>query len=255
MSWTVLKVAPSGTHHTNTDGSPAYPQRFDEVLKFHAPGRAPVRRADEAWHILPDGSAAYSRRFQKTFGYYEGWAAVMGKHGWHHITIEGRDAYAHRYAWCGNFQGERCAVREAGGAYLHILGDGRPAYTQRWSYAGDYRDQVAVVQSPDGLSTHIDQDGQIVHGRWFVDLDVFHKQFARARDENGWTHVDRTGRPIYERRFAAVEPFYNGQARVERFDGAIEIVDESGRTVVGVRRPQSSQFAGHGPASKPARGA
>jgi len=243
MSWKHLTVASDGSHHTSGPGEPAYSERFDEVLKFHAPGLAPVRRGLEAWHIRPDGSAAYTRRFERTFGYYEGLAAVADSNGWHHITAEGQDAYANRYAWCGNFQGLRCTVRDFSGAYLHILNDGLPLYTQRWRYAGDYRDGVVVVQADDGRSTHLDNEGRMLHGRWFVDLDVFHKAFARARDEDGWTHVDATGTPIYERRFAAVEPFYNGQARVERFDGALEVINESGVTVVELRPPRRSEFA------------
>ena len=54
---------------------------------------------------------------------------------------------------------------------------------------------------------------------------------ARARDD-GWMHIDATGRPLYRRRFAALEPFYNGQARVERFDGTLEVMDEAGRRLV-----------------------
>jgi hypothetical protein len=87
------------------------------------------------------------------------------------------------------------------------------------------------VQAADGRSTHVDLDGRMVNGRWFLDLDVFHKGFARARDDGGWTHVDTSGSPAYSRRFAAVEPFYNGQARVERFDGGLEVIDESGTAI------------------------
>lgn len=78
-----------------------------------------------------------------------------------------------------------------------------------------------MVRGADRCSTHIEPDGGILHGRWYLDIDVFHKGFARARDEEGWMHVDFCGRPIYPRRFAMVEPFYNGQARVERMDGGL----------------------------------
>jgi hypothetical protein len=64
---------------------------------------------------------------------------------------------------------------------------------------------------------------------------VLHKGFARARDGAGWTHVDRAGRPAYVRRFAMVEPFYNGQARVERHDGGLAVIDERGERVVELR--------------------
>ncbi len=228
-------VAGDGTHHL-LDGHPLYDERFDEVLKFHGPGLAAVRRGGAAWHIRTDGRAAYARRFSRTFGFYEGLAAVDSGDGWHHIRPDGSDAYAARHLWCGNFQGARCTVRRADGRYLHITADGQPAYDQRWAYAGDFRDGVAVVAREDGRSTHIDRDGELLHGRWFVDLDVFHKGLARARDERGWMHVDARGRPHHARRFASVEPFYNGQARAEEHDGSVVIVDESGRTWATVRQ-------------------
>lgn len=235
MSWTRLAVSPDRTHHVGEDGSPAYGERFDEVLKFHAPGLAPALRDARAWHIDADGSPAYPRRFARTFGFYEERAAVVGADGWHHIDPGGADVYARRYGWCGNFQGGRCAVREMDGSYLHIDRAGHAVYPARWRYAGDYRDGVAVVQAADGRSTHVDCDGRLLHGRWFHDLDVFHKGFARARDERGWMHVDLTGTPAYARRFAMVEPFYNGQARVERFDGGLEVVDERGAGILVLR--------------------
>ncbi|WP_163783377.1 methyltransferase [Myxococcus vastator] len=243
MNWTHLGVAPDGTHHITPSGAAAYSQRYDQVLKFHAPGLAPVSQGGHAWHIAPDGSAAYPQRFTRTFGFYEGLAAVVGLDGAHHITPDGRQAYAGRYAWCGNFQSGRCTVRDITGSYLHITTDGCPVYPERWCYAGDYRDGSAVVQAAGGRSTHIDLNGGAVHGRWYVDLDVFHKGYARARDDDGWTHVDMSGNPAYARRFAIVEPFYNGQARVERFDGALEVIDETGATIVEPRPPRRMEFA------------
>lgn len=243
MNGLQFKVAPDATHHLNENGLPAYAERFDEVLKFHLPGLAPVVRRGEAWHICPDGSPAYTRRFSRTFGFYEGFASVVGRDGCHHITPDGQDVYGDRYAWCGNFQGGRCTVRQTDGTYFHLGTDGQSAYTQRWTYAGDYRDGIAVVQARNGRSTHLDVHGGLMHGQWFVDLDVFHKGFARARDDDGWMHVDERGKPIYTRRFASVEPFYNGQARVERFDGALEVINETGRLVVEIRPPLRSEFA------------
>lgn len=243
MSWHSFEVSPCATHHVDEHGGPVYVQRFDEVLKFHPPGLAPVRSGGQAWHIRSDGLPAYARRFARTFGYYEALAAVVAEDGWHHITADGTDAYARRYAWCGNFQRDRCAVREHNGNYLHITPEGEAAYPDRWHYVGDYRDGMAVVQGGDGYSTHIRLDGTLVHGKWFVDLDVFHKGFARARDDDGWMHVDLEGRPAYGRRFNAVEPFYNGQARVERLDGALEVIDENGVTLVQLRPARHSEFA------------
>ena len=242
MNWRGASVSPSGTHHVR-DGAPLYDERFDEVLKFHEPGLAAVRRGEQAWHVRSNGKPAYDRRFDRTFGFYEGLAAAAVPDGWRHIRPDGTDLYEARYAWCGNFQDGRCAVRESGGAYLHVTAEGIPAYDARWRYAGDFRGGIAVVQGDDGRSTHIDPLGAQVHGARFLDLDVFHKGFARARDEDGWMHIDLTGRPLYRRRFAAVEPFYNGQARVERFGGGLEVIDETGVSVAELRPALKSEFA------------
>ena len=242
MTWRSIVVSPCGTHHRRDD-VPLYAERFDEVLGFHAPGLAAVRRSGDAWHIRDDGRPAYQRRFLRTFGFYDGRAAVVAPDGWRHILPDGNDLYARRFAWCGNFQGGRCTVREPSGTYLHITPEGVPAYGVRWRYAGDFRDGAAVAQSDDGRSTHIDPRGEPIHGVRFLDLDVFHKGHARARDEAGWTHVDVAGRPLYGRRFAAAEPFYNGQARVERFDGGLEVIDETGARIVELRPARKSEFA------------
>jgi len=228
--WHRTAVAPGGTFHV-LDGHPLYAERFDEVLKFHAPGLAPVRREQQAWHIDIRGKAAYERRFQRTFGFYEDRAAVVDETGWRHIRPDGEDACRERYAWCGNYQESKCAVRDATERYLHLDLAGAPLYAERWRYVGDFKDGIAVGQADHGRSTHLDCAGRVLHGAWFLDLDVFHKGYARARDEDGWTHVDLGARPAYARRFAAVEPFYNGQARVERFDGGLELIDEGGVTI------------------------
>ena len=242
MTWRGTRISPTRTHHIR-NGLPLYAERFDEVLKFHEPGLAAVRRGGRGWHIRSDGEPAYDGRFDRVFGFYEGLAAAAAPDGWRHVRPDGTTLYGARYVWCGNFQEGRCAAREPGGAYLHLTSEGVPAYDARWRYAGDFRDGVAVVQSDDGHSTHIDPQGVQIHGAWFLDLDVFHKGFARARDEDGWMHVDLSGRPLYRRRFVAIEPFYNGQARVERLDGGLEIIDEAGASVVELRPALKSEFA------------
>ncbi|PIR01048.1 MAG: methyltransferase [Nitrospinae bacterium CG11_big_fil_rev_8_21_14_0_20_45_15] len=230
-----------GTYHL-IGSRPAYSRRFDAVLTFHPPGLAPVSVKNNAWHIRTDGSDAYARRFMKTFGFYDGMAAVVSADGWHHIDLSGKDVYPHRYGWCGNFQGGLCSVRDRQENYFHITEAGTPAYSHQWRYAGDFRNGIGVVQANDGRSTHIKTDGSLLHGRWFLDLDVFHKGFARARDEDGWTHVTLAGEPAYVRRFSAVEPFYNGQSRVECFDGGLEIIGENGATITELRSPLCSDF-------------
>lgn len=239
-SWKEYQIAVSGTHHVR-GSDPAYEERFDQVLSFHEPGLAAVRKGEHAWHISPSGRPAYARRFERTFGYYQQRAAVCDETGWFHIDVNGAALYNHRFAWCGNFQQSLCAVRDLTDNYFHIKLDGELAYEQKWKYAGDYRDANAVVQGVAGFSTHIDSFGNETHGVWFIDLDVFHKGFARARDAEGWTHIDKTGKAIYRRRFALIEPFYNGQARVERFDGGIEIIDEMGNCRAEVRQSLKSK--------------
>ncbi|MCZ6688101.1 MAG: methyltransferase [Planctomycetota bacterium] len=234
VDWFATTISDDGSHHL-LDGKPLYEAHFDEVLTFHTPGLAPVRRGLNAWHIRPDGSPAYERRFLHTFGFYERVAAVLTEEGWCHIRPDASDAYPDRYAWCGNFQGGRCTVRLPNGSYFHITASGAAAYQNRWRYAGDYSDGRGVVQGDDGTYTHIDLDGKAIHGRWFLDLDVFHKRIARARDDGGWLHVDFLGNAIYSRRFAMVEPFYNGQARVETFDGSLEVIDEAAVALVVLR--------------------
>lgn len=232
--WREISVALEGTHHVRR-GVALYAERFDAVLLFHAPGLAPVRKDGRAWHVDIGGRAAYARRFVRTFGFYEGRAAVEADDGCHHILEDGADSYGARFSWCGNYQRGFAPARTGASEYLHLDLGGEPLYAQRWRYAGDFRDGAAVVQRVDGRSTHIDSSGAFLHATWFLDLDVFHKGFARARDADGWMHIDRRGCAAYRRRFLSVEPFYNGQARVERFDGGIDVIDETGRTLVELR--------------------
>jgi SAM-dependent methyltransferase len=232
-------VAADRSHHLLGE-TPLYAARFAEVLSFHAPGLAAARDSSGAFHIGLSGSAAYARRFARTFGFYEGLAAVQDESGAFHIHPDGTELTPERYAWCGNFQDGRCTVRARDGRYLHIDREGRPAYAERYAYAGDFRDGVAVVQEDSGPHLHIHRDGRPLNGRRFLDLDVFHKGYARARGMEGWHHVDTTGAPLYARRFAAAEPFYNGQARVEQADGALWVIDEQGRNLRQLRPPRHS---------------
>lgn len=228
MSWAKSLIADDGTHHV-LQGRPMYPSRFVRVQKFHAPGLAPARDESGAFHIDAEGHAIYPHRFLQTWGFYEGLAAVEDTGGWGHIRPDGTQLGFERFGWCGNFQERRCAVRTASGAYLHITDTGTPAYPDRHAYAGDFRDGVAVARfASNGLCTHIDAGGRMKHGKWFLDLDIYHKGFARARDRSGWFHVDTAGRDVTAARYSEVEPFYNGQARVLTLDGRYAVIDESG---------------------------
>ena len=237
--WREYAIAPDASHHLHR-GRPAYRPRFNEVLKFHPPGLAPVSDPSGAYHITPDGLPAYPSRYLRAFGFYQDRAAVHSPNGWLHILPAGSPLYQETYDWCGNFQDGRCTVRQRNGAYRHITADGLPAYPQLYRYAGDFRDGCAVVQRDDGKHTHIGPSGNLIHNLWFDDLDVFHKGYARACDAHGWHHVNMRGQPLYAGRFKAIEPFYNGQSRVEEFDGGLSVIDESGATLLTLRPPRRS---------------
>ena len=122
--WRKYRISEDASHHVYR-GRPAYPSRFHEVLKFHEPGLAPVRDSSGAIPHHPRWfGPAYKPRHIRTFGFYEGRAAVHSEDGWFHILPDGESLYRERYAWCGNFQESRCTVRLVSGEYFHITGDG-----------------------------------------------------------------------------------------------------------------------------------
>jgi hypothetical protein len=231
------------TYHLDKQGQPLYVRRFDQVLPFHEPGLAPVSLDSLAWHIRLDGDDAYVERFERTFGFYCGVAAVTRAGEWFHIKPDGEPLYAARYVFAGNFQNDCCVVCEAASGYFHIDLHGHARYPIRWRYCGDFREGVAVVQGDDGLSTHINALGEQIHGQWFVDLDVFHKGFARACDTDGWHHVNRAGQSMYTQRYVQVEPFYNGCSRVETLDGGLLVIDETGCVLRELRPGRRDHFA------------
>ena len=231
QQWQLSHVSPCGTHHILPDGA-MYSTRFDEVLPFHPPGLAPVKRDGKWFHITPDGIPVYEQRYTCTFGYYEGRAAVQMGDEWFHIVDDGTPAYQGRFNWCGNFQNGLCSVRDENNCYYHILPDGEDAYPERYRYVGDFREGSAVVRMLDGMCTHINKNGKQIHQQMYLDLDVFHKSFARACDESGWFHIDKSGEPIYQNRFEEIEPFYNGQALCKDITGRVIIIDENGVEVM-----------------------
>lgn len=242
-----LSVSDDGRYHTLPDGSAAYTAQFDEVLSFHMVGNdhqvAPVLVNGKAFHINDSGMAIYPYRFDRAFGFYCGLAAVIKGDEWFHITPDGNEAYAQRFVFIGNYQQDVAVVCDAEGFYFHIDKDGSPLYAQKWRYCGDYREGIAVVQDESGRSTHIDSQGQFIHSHWFLDLDVFHKGFARAKSCEGWHHIDKNGQSIYLNRYASVEPFYNGFSRVETHCGALHIINEKGYLVRNLRTSQVDEFA------------
>ncbi len=229
------QVSSCGSYHIDKTGNRLYPQQFISVMPFHLADQlqlAPViNNNGEAYHIKTDGKPAYIQRFDKTFGFYDGYAAVIKNNRWFHITSSGSSLYTERYAFAGNYQQQVCVVCDSENNYFHIDIKGKSLYTHKWNYCGDYREGIAVAQNNYGVSTHIDKKGSLLHNRWFLDLDVFHKGFARVKDEQGWHHINKQGRAIYEQRYSNVEPFYNGLARVESFSGKLSIIDENGRQI------------------------
>ena len=240
------KISGCGRFHLGSDGEPLYEDRFDEVLAFHKVGKrwiAPVKLGSEAFHIDTDGRPIYPKRFQRCFGFYHDLAAVIDEDGWYHINQKGSSLYPERYAFAGNYQENVGVVMNAKGQYFHLNATGKPLYETRWRYCGDFRDGIAVVQADNGLSTHISVDGDLLHNNWFLDLDVYHKGYARAKTREGWCHVDKHGEALYPQRYLSAEPFYNGFARCETTDGALLVIDDSGRVSRQLRGPTSDKFS------------
>lgn len=237
--WKQTTVSGCETHHC-MDEVPCYEKRFDNVLKFHEPGYAPVKDKTGSYHIDIFGNPIYDQRFLRTFGFYEGFAAVETELGWFHILPNGNSVYGERYTWCGNFQEGFCPVRDQVGNYFHINRNGLRPYIQNYRYVGDFKDAIGVVCRDDGTSSHIDAAGNFIHSHWYLQLDVFHKAFARAKDERGWVHIKKDGSPAYSNRFLNIEPFYNGQAHVEDFEGNLLVIDEEGQTIREIFKSQKN---------------
>lgn len=184
--WRRAQVSADGTHHA-VDGSPLYPARFGLVRDYHEPGLAPARDASGAFHIDVQGKPVYTRRFVEAWGYYDGLASVEeADRGWLHVRADGSPLYPERFDWCGNFQECRCAVRGTDGLYAHLDTNGCRVSIVGHLYAGDYREHAAVVRyTDDRLCGHVDTHGHPLHSRRFIDLDVFHKGYARARTVAG----------------------------------------------------------------------
>lgn len=209
--------------------------RIRIVGKFRPPGIAPACDEDGYFHVNLNGEPIYSQKYLYVAGYYEGYAAVQNIEGWFHIDLSGRPLYSERYRWVGNFQEGVCIVEDEEGMF-HIDTDGDPIYAEKYSYAGDFKEGYAVVQLDSGLYTHIDRNGKRIHSKELLDLDVYHKSYARAKDYKGWFHIDINGQTLYTQRYRMVEPFYNNRARVETYDGDILIITPDGHVVREVRK-------------------
>ena len=233
MNWLEIKTATDNTHFL-FEGNPIFGTHFMEVLKFHAPGLAPVKDQTGSYHIDGFGKPLYEDRYTRTFGYYFNRSAVVMEEKWFHLNEKGHKAYKDAFSWTGNFQENLCTIRNFHNEYFHIDLDGRSVYSSMFVFAGDYKDGIACVKTADGLFRHIDRFGNLINNRAFLDLGIFHKNFATAKDIDGWHHIGKNGNEVYKQRYAAVEPFYNGFALVTSFDDQKSIIEENGKLVLSI---------------------
>lgn len=231
MNWKQIQVSKDNTHFL-FEGKTIFGKQFTEVLKFHAPGLAPVKDNTGAYHIDSNGMQRYTDRYSRTFGFYGNRAAILKDGDWFHLTENGEKAYIHSFSWAGNFQENLCTVRDKNNRYFHIDLQGERIYTESYLYCGDYKDGYACVKMANGLYKHIDTHGNSLNEKTFLDLGIFHKNFATAKDKMGWHHINKTGNELYIERYLAIEPFYNGFALVTQFDNQKIIIDETGRNIL-----------------------
>jgi hypothetical protein len=233
MNWQNIKVSVDNTHFL-FEGKPIFNTYFLEVLKFHSPGLAPVIDKSGAYHININGEAIYTERYTRTFGYYCNRATVVIDKEWFHIDELGKQVYYENYLWVGNFQEDICTVRDANNQYFHIDLNGHKIYKESYAYAGDYKDGIACIKTASGFYRHIDTNGNYINDKDFLDLGIFHKNYATAQDKDGWHHIDKQGRSLYNERYLAIEPFYNGFALVTQFDKTKIIINEKGEKILSI---------------------
>lgn len=233
MNWKEIQVSDDYTHFI-LNGKPIFGKGFIEVLKFHSPGLAPVKDISGAYHIDINGNELYSNRYSRTFGFYFNRASVIDDNRWFHINETGNRVYSDSYLWAGNYQEKLCTVRNDNNQYFHIDLNGNRIYADSYVYAGDYKDGIACVKLGNATYRHIDNKGQFINDKTFLDLGVFHKNFATASDKNGWFHIDKHGNEVYKNRYLTIEPFYNGFALVTTFTNEKIIIDEKGEKIITV---------------------
>jgi hypothetical protein len=213
-------------------GKKVFDKDYIEVLKFHAPGLAPVNDESGSFHIDVKGNPLYPERYSRTFGYYCNRAAVIDGKNWFHLTDQGDVAYPRTFKWTGNFQEDICTVRNEKNQYFHIKLNGEKLYEETYIYAGDFKDGIACVKQDNGKFKHINSTGKNLNATEFLDIGIFHKNFATAKDEGGWFHIYKSGTALYSARYLMVEPFYNGFALVTKLEGEKVIIDEEGKVIL-----------------------
>ena len=198
---------------------------YNEVLKFHSPGIAPVKDDTGWFHINVNGNEVYKERYDRVFGYYFNRASVILYKNWFHLNEKGERLYDVNYAWTGNYQENVCSVRDFNNQYFHIDLDGNPVYGKKYKFVGDFKDGFACVRFSNGKYKHIDTKGKYINDKSYLDLGVFHKNFAIAKDELGWHHINKKGEELYAERYFMIEPSYNGFSVVDKFDNTKQIID------------------------------
>lgn len=226
MNWKNIKISRDWTHFLYHE-KVLFNRKFISVLKFKGNGLAPVQDENGWFFINPQGETMILGPFKKAWGFYCGLSAVENELGCYHITETGIPTYSRRYSWCGNYQEDKCAVREQKGNYFHIRKDGNRLYETNYRYVGDYKDGLACVMLQNGKFKHIDEKGAFIYENEFLDLGVYHKGYAAARDDEGWVHIDLNGKPLYKKRYEAIEPFYNGFA-LSKDEGSSGLVGMNG---------------------------
>jgi hypothetical protein len=231
------------THHIR-NGNPLYSHRFDKVQSFHFPlGYAPVISGQYAFFVNLKGEPVFERNFKNTFGFYGGIATVADESGFFHIDEQGQDIYRQRFTWSGNFQEGLCVVETIKSKqFFHINRKGNPAYTEKYAYVGDYRYGIAVITNTKGLCTHINKQGQLLHGKYFLELDVYHKGYAIAKDEKGYFHINKAGESIYSERYMKLEPYYNNRALAINQLGVKLIIATTGIVIKTIKPMKKCQF-------------
>ena len=120
-------------------------------------------------------------------------------------------------------------VRDSYNKSFHIDKLGQRVYTENYLYCGDFKDgYTGLRQQVNRLFKHIDIYDHFIYDTEFIDLGLFHKGHATARDMKGWHHITLEGKELYLQRFKDVEPFYAGFALVTQFDDSKMIIEETG---------------------------
>lgn len=230
MNWQEIKLSECGTFFSYK-GDKVFNKTFIRALKFHSPGFAPVQDQDGWFHIRNNGEQLYKERFKRAFGFYCNRAAITGEEGWFHIDEKGIRLYTQCYSWVGNYQEDKCVVRDFSNNYYHIDLSGCRIYSDNYFYAGDYKESYSCVKTENGWK-HINSNGADLNKERYNDLGVFHKGIATAKNNEGWFHISKDGNSLYDRKYYLfVEPFYNGVSLVTNQDGSKALIDESGKLV------------------------